>query len=319
MKYHWTQFDKTIRRLGRSHRADFLKPGVLDGQQELEKVMQVAQQIRLHDTKNMQRYKWLTVSAEIPEKKRIAILRRKLRGVESGIIRITGANPQCYRWWRNSHDLNKLDELLAVRCYLLNQMFRATPAAVERFEKVNAMLHNLTEQLYAKTASVYRGLISNRDLDFDDDFEIEGTLSFNYNYRDSVLQLEDDRYYKSNFELMLWVLDAVIYEEGWSLFEVSKSYSPNDTPAMSDKELGLGNTHNGTIWTDGWPHHPALEHIRICPALHDICTQRDISIPDLLRMNDFWCEVTVKHQHFITQDGSRMGGMRSSSPSTAVV
>lgn len=107
-------------------------------------------------------------------------------------------------------------------------MFRATPAAVERFEKVNAILRNLTAQLYAETASVYRGLISKQDPDFDDDFEIEGTLSFNYNYRDSVLQLEDDRYYKSKFELVLWVSDAVIYEESRSLYEVSKSYLPNE-------------------------------------------------------------------------------------------
>lgn len=205
-----------------------MKPGVLDGLQELEKIMLVAQQIRLHDSKNRQWYNWLTVSAEIPGNKRIAILRRKLRKVESGIIRRTRANSQCCRWWRNSCDLNKLDELLAARCYLLNQMFRATPAAVERFEKVNAILRNLTAQLYAETASVYRGLISKQDPDFDDDFEIEGTLSFNYNYRDSVLQLEDDRYYKSKFELVLWVSDAVIYEESRSLYEVSKSYLPNE-------------------------------------------------------------------------------------------
>lgn len=239
-----------------------------------------------------------------PRNKRIAILRRKLRKVESDIIRITGANPQCYRWWRNSRDIRTLKELLAARCYLLNQMFRATPAKVERLEKVNAMFCGLIRKLYAKTASVYRRLISNRDSDFDDDFEIEGTLSFNYNIRDAVLRLEDDRYYRSNFEMMLCVTEGVLYEDGRSLFEISKSYSSEDTPAMSDKELGLEvQPDYDTATPDGWPHRPALEPVRICPVLHDICTQRDIPIPDLLRMSDFWCEITVKHQHFVTPNG----------------
>jgi len=289
----------------RTQRTKFLEPGILDRLSEGAKVRPLSKQIFLEYSKDMQRYKWLTVSEEIPENKRIVILRRKLRKIESGIIRITGANPQCYRWWRNSRDIGKLKELFAARCYLLNQMFRATQAEVERFEKINTMFCDLTRKLYAKTASVYRGLISKRDSDFDDDFEIEGTLSFNYNIRDAVLRIENDSYYQSNFEMMLCVMDGVLYEDGRSLFEISKSYSPSDTPTMSDKELGLENRlDDDTAKRDGWPHHPALEHIRICPAVHEICTQRDISIPDLLRMNDFWCEVTVKHQHFVAQDGN---------------
>ena len=39
--------------------------------------------------------------------------------------------------------------------------------------------------------------------------------------------------------------------------------------------------------------------------MHDICTHKYYSIPDLLRMNDFRCEVKVTHQHIVDQSGSR--------------
>ena len=44
-----------------------------------------------------------------------------------------------------------------------------------------------------------------------------------------------------------------------------------------------------------------LEDICICHAVHDICTHKPYSIPDLLRMNDFWVEAEVTFQHFASQ------------------
>ena len=48
-----------------------------------------------------------------------------------------------------------------------------------------------------------------------------------------------------------------------------------------------------------------LEHIVVCHAVHDICTHKPYSIPDLLRLNDFWVEAHLVCQHIIDQNGKR--------------
>ena len=86
----------------------------------------------------------------------------------------------------------------------------------------------------------------------------------------------------------------------------SKSIELDDPPSMSDAELEFADDFDdGITWAEGWLNHPAFKHICICHAVHDICTHKSYSLPDLLRMNDFWCEVKITHQHFVEQDGSR--------------
>ena len=43
----------------------------------------------------------------------------------------------------------------------------------------------------------------------------------------------------------------------------------------------------------------------VCHAVHDICTHKPYSIPDLLRLNDFWVEAHLVCQHIIDQNGKR--------------
>ena len=48
-----------------------------------------------------------------------------------------------------------------------------------------------------------------------------------------------------------------------------------------------------------------FKDICICHAVHELCQHKMYSIPDLLRMNDFWCEVRVTHQLLSDRDGKR--------------
>lgn len=252
------------------------------------------------------RQKWLTVVDTLPADKRAAILRGKLRKVESQILKKADYLDTLH-WVFDNEQVEQMEDLLSDRCYLLNQMFRATPTEVERFERINDMLYRLTQKLHAKTASVYRELIKYApDPDFDDDIEVDGFILFNYDSdADSVLRLDDDDYYGSDFDKMLHIYSWILRDDWQNLCWVFKSFSPEDTSAMSDTELGIKNTlDDGTTWAEGWLRNPALEHICICHTVHDICTHKHFSIPDLLRLNDFWCEVSVKHQHLVAQDGS---------------
>ena len=38
---------------------------------------------------------------------------------------------------------------------------------------------------------------------------------------------------------------------------------------------------------------PELDSVCVCHAVHDICTHKDYSIPDLLRMDDFFVDVCL--------------------------
>ena len=75
---------------------------------------------------------------------------------------------------------------------------------------------------------------------------------------------------------------------------------------MTAEEYGLYDFLNdGTTWAESWLDREEFKEITICHAVHDLCTHKYYSIPDLLRMNDFWIEIKITHQHIVDQDGKR--------------
>ena len=91
-------------------------------------------------------------------------------------------------------------------------MFLATPAELERFEKVNALLYDLTQKLYTHTGILYRKTIVDYDREFTDDMEFESKLRYSYNGKSSLLWLEENEYYGSDFDRMLNILDQYVDE-----------------------------------------------------------------------------------------------------------
>lgn len=58
---------------------------------------------------------------------------------------------------------------------------------------------------------------------------------------------------------------------------------------MTDEQLQCVDVwDDGVTWAEGHLRRAELEHIVVCHAVHDICTHKPYSIPDLLRLNDFW-------------------------------
>lgn len=243
-----------------------------------------------------------------------AKLRKRLQRIEAAILRITGKDmdrlsvrlvPEKKR--------ERIGELIGVRQVLLNRMFAATPEEVKRMEQVNTLLLQLTQRMHHRSAELYRRVLDvTYDKTFDDDVVVEGSLKYNYDGPESVLHLTNDHYYGSDFTRMLqiigWLYACDVDEFQPEEIECTSSGSidPDDNPSMSDAELGFADDFDdGSTWAEGLLDHPAFKHICICHAVHDICTHKSYSIPDLLRMNDFWCEVKIIHQHIVEQDGSR--------------
>lgn len=81
------------------------------------------------------------------------------------------------------------------------------------------------------------------------------------------------------------------------------------TPSATDKELECANIMDGgDSWAEDPLRHPKLAHIKICYALHALCTHINWSIPDVLRINDFSIESSLPSSSSPTRKRTGSGG-----------
>lgn len=209
----------------------------------------------------------------------------------------------------------KLEGLLDQRCKLMNQMFECTPEDVEAFKQVNDRLNGLTKKMRAKALSLYQSILrEGYDPEFDDDIIVEGTLRYVFIVEDeSVVWTEEERRfevinaYGSDFAAMLDILFD-LHEDGFDPgcdFCVV-SYRLDHKPDMPASEFGLDDyMDDGQSWNEAPLNRPEFNDICICHAVHNFCCRKSYSIPDLLRMNDFWIDIKITHQHFEDRTGKR--------------
>lgn len=96
-----------------------------------------------------------------------AQLKHELAGLEQRILGITGdpLDYQHYRrfldWSRNEVKVKEIEDLMSDRCLILNLLFGChfTPGEVERLEKVNELLLEMTNRTYHRTADLVRALL----------------------------------------------------------------------------------------------------------------------------------------------------------------
>lgn len=245
-------------------------------------------------------------------------LKYELKKLEKRILRITGdplasgskGYRNFFRWASNKNSVDRVREMMSDRGFILHLLFEkhCTPAEVARLEKVNALLLDLTNRTYKRTASLARKVLSTPREGLDDDLTVEGKLIPEFDLPYSVLRLEDDNYYGSDFVRMAAILqETEEYQPGMADVSCYLDQIENFTPAITDEELGCANTmDDGTTWGEAWLRIPPLEHIIICYALHALVTHMNWSIPDVLRINDYKIEVTLTVQQFSDQNRNRL-------------
>ena len=234
-------------------------------------------------------------------------LRKELQSIEADIKAVVGLRRIGTGWTEVAADIDyeKLENLLHSRRNCLNRLFRKDPKGLESFRKVNDALRGLTDKMYKKAARIYRQyLISGVDEEFDDDFMINADLRFLYNSEESIAKLDDEEYYGSDFCYMMELISDLRYDAPLVGASFSKGFRREDKPEMSDKELELDNEMDRFCWGELRLSIPEVEGIKICHAVNEICVyDNGYSVPDLLRMNDFWCEVKAIYQHVRDQNG----------------
>lgn len=153
------------------------------------------------------------------------VQRTRLQEIESEIRSVVGTEPGWIDMMALDRHKDEIDLLLGERKVLLDWMFCETPEEVERMRIVNQRLFDLTNRLRVKMADVAEYLVSRDRDDFDDDYEVEGTLRFSYNDQDSVLLYHGDEVYGSNFRLMINVRDWLKVDNRFHQLELLCKYN----------------------------------------------------------------------------------------------
>lgn len=218
--------------------------------------------------------------------------RDELIDIERQIKDIAGKSTDDNDQWRSDPvKFSEVKRLLTRRLKLLNMMFSPNDENMKRFREVNCRLELLCRQLRERILRLQQSLPLIQDPDFDDDYEIEGELRFCYNDENSVLKL-DDNHYCSDFCRMIDIIHTCNYGTYWECIE---RISP-DSHTLDD----------GVSWNEPpFYGRPEFDNIIICHAMHNLSDHMLYSIPDILRLNDFWAEVHLTFQSITEQDGSR--------------
>lgn len=215
----------------------------------------------------------------------------ELKDIESRIKDIVGDSSDEDNWRREQPKFDEVRELLTKRWKLLNLMFMPSDENMSRFKELNSRLEALCRQLRERMLKLKQALPLVRDSDFDDDYEIEGELRFCYNDENSVLKLDDD-YYGSDFCRMIEIIDTCNCDTYWECIE---RMSP-----------GSHILDDGVSWNEPpFYGRPEFDDIIICHAMHNLSGHMEYSIPDILRLNDFWAEARLTLQSITAQDGTR--------------
>ena len=234
--------------------------------------------------------------------------KQELTKIEKQIQDMGPYFPPIYKWGQHKKEVLKI--LLRKRCNLLNEMFECRPEELERFKKVNDLLNDLTKKMHNKALSLYRSILAQGyDPEFDDDIMVEGTLRYVFNDKcDSVIQ-EDvlPNIYGSDFETMMNILyDLYTDADENDCASCWTSYDLQHRSNMPAEDLRLDDfLDDGDTWDEVPLDLPEFKDICICHAVHDLCCHKSFSIPDLIRMDDFWIDIKITHQHLVDQDGKR--------------
>lgn len=217
----------------------------------------------------------------------------EIQKIETEILAITGTDIEEYNEWAESESVrNRVESLLKCRCKLLNDAFQLTAENLDRFRQVNSHLTNLTKRAYDRIGDI--GAVEYYMADCEDDgYDVESHVRFIYQGDDSVLKLEDDDYYGSNFTLMIKALAELYIAKG----QENIIYARLGKNRLDDDESWLEEPF--CKWKD-W-----LGDIIICYAVHDLTSHKAYSVPDLLRLDSFLCESTITFQRLTRQNDTR--------------
>ena len=236
-------------------------------------------------------------------------LQEQLRKIEAQILKNTPDpidkknEDKFLDWCEDRPGVIFVHRLMGRRKEILDTLFKVhcTDAEIDRLKRINNMLLDRTNRMFKSTADIYRSYLAISNGSKRDVYKICRNIVPIFSQPCSILRLEDDYYYGSDFVRMAVILqETEDYMLDMSL--VNPNSGGNEMSSMTDEELGCKNKFDdGISWAKGLLQDPKLKHLNICYALHALCTHMNYSLPDILRINDFKIEITLTVQQFFDQ------------------
>ena len=173
----------------------------------------------------------------------------------------------------------KLDAYLTVRRWKLNSEFEWTPEAIEKFLALDKKMIECFERLYQEAEPLYAVLNKRKDEDKNFDFEIEPKV------RPSILLPDNDTGYYAGGGI-----NHILINEWPEHFVLtSPSLRPED---RADNDYLNKDFNYNIYFSEVFKGH----YISYCMyEFHN--HQHYWSIPDILKINNFWADLSVEYQH----------------------
>lgn len=207
-------------------------------------------------------------------------LKATLQFVEDKMLRIMDNQG----WMMKKELEEQVKELLSDRHFIMNKMFRlhVTEQEVTRFRDVNDHLSELTRKMFSEHVKLLDSLKDNPILSVAswDDVVVESKLDVDEDAE--VLHYDDDNDYGSYFSQMI---DAIAWTEDLEIRSLCTTLGEKPEPDRLD---------DGCSWAEGCLDVPQFDSIGVCYAVHDLCTHKNYSVPDLLRIRSYSVLNTVK-------------------------
>ena len=207
-------------------------------------------------------------------------LKATLQFVEDKILRIM--DNQGWMMKKETEELVK--ELLSDRHFIMGKMFRlhVTEQEVARFRDVNDHLLELTRNMFCEHKKLLDSLNNNPMVSVLGREEVVVESKLGVDEETEVLHYDDDADYGSNFSQMI---DALAWTEDLEIHSCYTIIGENPEPNHLD---------DGCSWAEGCLDVPQFKGISVCYAVHDICTHKNYSVPDLLRIRSYSVLNTIK-------------------------
>lgn len=187
-------------------------------------------------------------------------------------------------WMMKKEIAEQVKELLSERHFIINKMFRlhVTEQEVKRFREVDDHLLELTCKMFSDHAKLLDSLNNNPMVSVigGEDVVVESKLDVEEGTE--VLRYDDDADYGSNFSQMI---DALAWTEDLEIHSCYTIIGENPEPNHLDDR---------SSWAEGCLDVPQFKGISVCYAVHDICTHKNYSVPDLLRIRSYSVLNTIK-------------------------
>ena len=241
------------------------------------------------------------IEAMTPEK-RTRCYRKRVQSLEKKIIAIYASyapeiSSDCS--FVTAHSIGtpeerrrQLEPLLSERSYILDQMFRATPAEVARLNEINDSLRQHVRDMRQQLIALYKTDVDySRGKDLDEMYEAE---LFACPFLSESFEGAD--FYGSDFDKIIEIEYELLSDDSLEPIASMRIY-PSENPSCDSVNLKIDNLdlfQDDDDWTECWTRVPALRDIKFCHSLHHMSDHQDLSLVDILHKTSFY--INLKHE-----------------------